>query len=175
MSRSRVIALTGAESSGKTTLAVRLAAELDAPLVREASRDLLVPGRPYGVDDVMRIAREQVRREQQALAVTDGLGVADTDLLVIRIWLDERFGVFPDALQALWRVQPPRLHVLTRPDMPWEPDPLRENPVDRDRLHGRYAGQLAALGGEWIEVGGSVDERLAQVLTHLQRTNVQPV
>ncbi len=169
VSQKRLIALTGAESSGKTTLAMTLAKNLHAPLVAEASRDLLVPGQPYGVDDVLRIAREQVLRESEALRQHAGWIVADTDLLVIRIWLDERFDIWPDELEQLWTIQEPRLHVLTVPEMPWETDPLRENPDDRHRLHARYVEQLVALNCDWIEVGGSVAERESQVLDRLQR------
>lgn len=164
----RVIALTGAESSGKTTLARRLAEDFSARLVNEASRDLLRPGEPYGLEDVLRIAREQVRREEAALAAGPGRVVLDTDLLVIRIWLDERFRVWPDELERLWQRQAPRLYVLTAPEMPWEPDPLRENPGDRERLHGRYIERLAALGCEWIEVRGSVGARALRVSEWLE-------
>lgn len=165
----RVIALTGAESSGKTTLARRLSEDLAGSLVEEASRDLLQPGEPYGVDDVLRIAREQVRRERLALAAGPGRVILDTDLLVIRIWLDERFRIWPDELERLWQQQAPRLYVLTVPEMPWEPDPLRENPADRERLHGRYVEQLVALGCEWIEVRGSVEARALAVREWLER------
>jgi nicotinamide riboside kinase len=161
--RPRLIALTGVESSGKTTLATLLAAELSGHLVNEASRDLLTPGQPYALTDVVAIAREQHRREQEAIRTTESWVVADTDLLVIRIWLDERFGVWPAELEHLWQAQAPRLWVLTAPDIPWEPDPLRENPHDRDRLHARYRQALESFPEPWIEVSGSVEARLRQV------------
>ena len=158
------MALTGAESTGKTTLAHALAEALPGRLVTEASRDLLPPGAVYDVDDVVAIGREQNRRETTALQLTRGWVVADTDLLVIRIWLQERFHVWPEALEQLWRLQTPRVWILTAPDIPWEPDPLRENPHDRERLHGLYRQYLSASKIPWIEVRGSVESRLEQAL-----------
>ncbi len=158
----RLIALTGAESTGKTTLARALAGVLPARLVTEASRDLLAPGTDYGIEDVLAIAREQHRREMVALQATRGRVVADTDLLVIRIWLQERFQVWPSELAALWDRQSPRAWILTAPDIPWEPDPLRVNPHDRERLHGLYRQHLAGGQTPWIEVAGSVESRLQQ-------------
>jgi len=160
----RLIALTGAESTGKTTLAQALAQVLPAQLVTEASRDLLTPGTDYDFDDVLAIAREQNRREVVALHASSSRVVADTDLLVIRIWLQERYQVWPGELAKLWSRQAPRAWILTAPDIPWEPDPLRVNPHDRERLHGLYRKHLAEEQTPWIEVAGSVESRLQQSL-----------
>jgi nicotinamide riboside kinase len=35
--------------------------------------------------------------------------------------------------------------LLCSPDIPWEPDPLRENPHDRDRLFQVYLAMLEKL------------------------------
>lgn len=160
----RLIAITGAESTGKTTLAQALAAALPGQLVTEASRDLLAPGAAYDLEDVVAIGQEQNRRENLALQSTSGWVVADTDLLVIRIWLQERFKVWPESLAQLWNLQAPRLWILTAPDIPWEPDPLRENRHDRERLHALYRQHLSASETPWVEVRGSVVSRLQQAM-----------
>jgi len=160
--------MTGAESSGKTTLGMRLAERLGARFVAEAARDLLIPGAPYDAHDIIRIGHEQVRREEAALQATPAWVIADTDLLVLRIWLDERFGLWPDVMETLWQKAAPRLYVLNTPDMPWEPDPLRENAHDRERLHARYLEWLEKNNSAFIEARGSVEERVEQVLAHLR-------
>ena len=164
----RLVALTGAESTGKTTLAERLAEHLPGALVTEASRDLLLPGEAYGLDDVIRIGREQVRREREALASTEGWVVADTDLLVIRVWLEERFDVWPDELAGYWAEQAPRAWILTTPDIPWEPDPLRVNPHDRQRLHELYRRHLVEMNADWCEAGGTVESRQTTAIAFLR-------
>ncbi len=165
----RLIAITGAESTGKTTLAEALAEALPGQLVTEASRDLLAPGALYDLDDVVAIGHEQNRRERLALQSTSGWVVADTDLLVIRIWLQERFQVWPETLAQLWNLQPPRIWILTSPDIPWEPDPLRENPHDRERLHELYRQSLSVSQAPWVEVSGPVGSRLQQALRFVRQ------
>ena len=168
----RVVCLTGAESSGKTTLAEALAEALGGVLVREAARELLAPGEAYDAGDVVRIAQHQMAAERKALASTTGWVVADTDLTVIRIWMEERFGHWPAELAERFAERPPRRYVLCAPDMPWQADPLRENPADRARLHGLYRSLLERLDAPWMEVSGGRQARLEAVLNWLPR---QPV
>ena len=167
----RIVCLTGAESSGKTTLAEALAEALEGVLVREVARELLVPGEAYDEEDVIRIAHHQVDAENRALASTTGWVIADTDLKVIRIWMAERFGNWPAALAQRFAERPPRRYVLCAPDIPWQADPLREHPADADRvrLHALYQTLLAELDASWLEVSGGVETRLQAVLDWLPR------
>ncbi len=163
----RLVCVTGAESSGKTTLATALANHLDARLVPEAARRMLTPQQTYDIDDVVRIGLTQADNEDTALADHGGWVVADTDLTVIRIWLRERFDVWPTVLAERFQARAPRAYVLCAPDMPWQPDPLREHPYDRERLHQQYRQLLEGIGDPVLEVSGSVAQRLALVTSWL--------
>ncbi len=171
MSSNRIICVTGPESSGKTTLAESVAHMLNAPLVPEVARRMLSPGQGYDAEDVERIAFAQAALEAQALSSDSKWVVLDTDLLVIRIWMQERFGGWSDALEALFDAQTPRLYVLCAPDMPWEPDPLREHPEERWRLYDRYQAALKELKEvkpiSVLSVRGNHDRRLAAVRSTL--------
>ena len=76
-------------------------------------------------------------------------------------------GVCPDELSALWPAQDYALHVLVQPDIPWQPDPLRENPKDRDWLFGHYELALKQAAAPYIVVGGDRVARVAQCLQAL--------
>lgn len=166
-----VICVTGAESTGKSTLAAHLAASLDAPLVPEVARGYLErrsdprPGASathgYGPEDVEAIARAQLEAEIAALA-TAPLVVADTDLTVIQVWWEEKFGPAPAWLQRALAARSPRCYLLPRPDIPWEYDPLRESPLDRQRLHQRYLSLLDASAFDYVEVYGRGPDRQAR-------------
>lgn len=170
----RLLVTTGAESSGKTTLARQLSGALAAPLVTEASRDYLTalyarhPGYRYDESDLLHIARLQRAREQQAMRGDLSWLVCDTDLLVIVIWSEVVFGRCAPALRKLFDdtiAQTPRHYLLCDWNgIPWEPDPLRENPHDRDRLFARYRDKLDALGLDYRIVSGTQEERLQQAL-----------
>jgi len=160
------VAIVGAECAGKTTLAQSLAAHYRAPWVPEFARAYLT-GPTYTSDDVREIARGQHAAETAAAAGAPLL-FADTDLVVIKVWWDVRFGgndrwvdaALADALSARRR----RAYVLSIPDIPWVADVLRENPDDRPALHERYLRLLQSLGVDYVEVGGSREERSASAI-----------
>src|SRR4051812_26065491 len=60
------IAVFGFESTGKTTLAETLAAKFRVPLVAEYAREFWDQHGGIGLEDMMPIAREQWRREDEA-------------------------------------------------------------------------------------------------------------
>ena len=156
-----IVCLAGAESTGKTTLATALANHYDAPLVPEAARHHLAPHRAYGPEDVLAIAQEQMRLEAEALKGLPSLVVCDTDLLVIQIWWQVKFGALPKLLAEALAERSPRAYLLTRPDIPWTPDPLRESGGERSELHRRYQRALAEGEHPYLEVGGPPSDRLA--------------
>ncbi|MCY3820372.1 MAG: ATP-binding protein [Gammaproteobacteria bacterium] len=170
----RIISIVGPESCGKTTLARALAERLGASWVEEYARAYLT-GRPdYDEADLEAIARGQLALEERALDGEPSVLVLDTDMLVIRIWWQERFGRVPDWIEAALRRQPPRAYLLTSPDLPWEPDPLREAQFDRERLFGVYRGVLEERGAAFGIVGGTEDARLRSALAALNRQGISP-
>lgn len=168
-----ILATTGPESSGKTTLARDLAANLKAPLVLEASRDYLHdlyacrPGTSYRQQDLLRIAQLQLERERLALQARPACLVCDTDLLVIVVWSEVKYGHAEPALLDLFQQslqQAPRHYLLCTPDIPWEPDPLREHPTQRAELFDRYQARLKQLALPRTTVQGNAARRLQQAL-----------
>jgi nicotinamide riboside kinase len=164
-----VLCVTGAECTGKTTLAEALAEALNAPLVTEAARGYLAGRSGYTCTDVLGIARLQLESEQQALAQGAPLVVADTDLTVIQVWWEEKYGELNPWLAEALRARTPRRYLVTRPDIPWQPDPLRESPNDRERLHARYLEILAADPFPYFEVGGLGARRFTSALYQIGR------
>ena len=170
----QIISIVGPESCGKTELARALAERFRAPWVEEYARAYL-SGRPdYDETDLEAIARGQLAREESALDDAPAVLVLDTDMLVIRIWWWERFGSAPDWVEAALRSQPARAYLLTRPDLPWEPDPLREAPFDRERLFEVYRDTLTDRGTAFGIVGGTDGARLRSALAALKRQDIVP-
>jgi nicotinamide riboside kinase len=179
-----VLCVTGPESTGKTTLARDLAAALTAPLVEEVARAYLAGGggaarirqtrTGYTRDDVLTIARLQLAAEQAALATGAPLVVADTDLTVIQVWWEARYGPLDPWLSAALAARSPRCYLLATPDLPWEPDPLRESPHDRDRLLLRYRAVLADTAFRTGEISGRGAARLDVALALVNRWLAAP-
>jgi len=174
---SQLLITTGPESCGKTTLATALGQALGAPVVAEVARDFLdarlqAEGHyHYSEGDLLTIARGQFAREQAALASNPAVLVCDTDLLVLLVWSEVRFGRVDPALQSLFAqslAQGRRTYLLCDHRIPWVADPQREHPHRRPQLFERYRQELDARGLDYAFSSGTVEQRLQQALLLLQ-------
>ena len=91
---------------------------------------------------------------------TPGPLICDTDLITIRIWSEEKYGRCDPWIVRQTEQRHYDLWLLCRPDIPWEQDPLRENPLDRDRLFERYEELLRLLRKPYVIIAGDRDKRL---------------
>ncbi|WP_177434794.1 hypothetical protein [Pseudomonas sp. MWU12-2115] len=73
---------------------------------------------------------------------------------------------------ALWRPGDYALTLLAEADIPWEPDPLRSHPEQRDWLLGLYQAELARQGVAYTLLQGGQAERLAQAWQALGRAGL---
>jgi nicotinamide riboside kinase len=161
------IAIVGPESCGKSTLAAQLASRLQqhgvaAVAVAEYARAYYAD-RPYqpSAADILAIAQGQLQAEQAACAAGAAVLLCDTTVLTCRIWAEVAFGRAEPALLALNRPQDYALTLLTAPDLPWQPDPLRSHPDSRDWLFGLYRDALLAAGVRYQLVAGQGGRRQA--------------
>lgn len=139
------VGIIGPESTGKSTLANYLAHRYNGVLIPEYARDYmenLAPSYEYTYNDVEAIARYQV---QQMQSLTDGILVFDTELIITKVWFLHKFGKCPDFVEQALRDFPMDVYLLCYPDMPWQHDPVRENPNIRDYLFDWYEREIQAL------------------------------
>jgi len=137
------VAITGPESTGKTELAVWLANAYQTLWVPEYAREYLeINGPDYLLEDVVAIARGQMTRENAATKNARKILFCDTDLLVTKIWCEVVFGTCPGWIEQQFLAHRYDLYLLCSPDIPWEPDPLRENPDNRKELFELYLKTL---------------------------------
>ena len=162
------ICFTGPESSGKSTLARNMAMHFEDAWVPEFARVYLEgTDQSYTQDDLLKITLGQIQMEEAQATIAKSFLFCDTGPLVLKVWSEEKFGHCPDLIEQIFRQHQYDLYVLCRPDFPWEPDPLRENPADRDRLYQIYLEHLQQAGFSFVEIGGSVEERVGVLVEKL--------
>ncbi len=155
------IAITGPESSGKTTLTRALAKHYHTVRVAEYARQYLTGlKRAYNKADLWEIARGQLRLEAKMQARARRFLFCDTDLTVIRIWSEVRFGNCEERILKLLNDTPYDLTFLTDVNIPWQFDPLREHPDERTALFARYRAELERRKCLYHIVRGTPTERL---------------
>ncbi len=163
------IAITGPESTGKTRLAKELAAYFHTNRVPEFSRSYLPQlERKYTAGDILAIAKGQLENEERVAGKTKGLLFCDTDFTVTKIWAEVVFGACPRWIDEQFEEHVYDLYLLCYPDLPWEPDPLRENPHDRLRLFGLYRKALEEKGFNFAVVSGEGRERLKNAVNFVE-------
>lgn len=152
------MAIVGSESSGKTFLAEKLAARYGCLWVPEYARTYLAQKNiPYTKEDVEHIARGQLAAEDAAAAASgkNGLLICDTNLLVIKIWMEHKYGAAPAWIDGEIATRKYALHLLTAPDIPYEHDPLRENPELGKYFFEKYEKLLLQLNLPFAIISGS--------------------
>jgi len=165
-----IIAIIGPESTGKTALSLELGKRFNAPVVPEYAREHLTGrGGSYTQEELGLIAKGQFDAEQQLLNEGHPLVICDTDISVIKIWSDAKYGNTAADITTLFARQSDRFLLLMKPDLPWEPDPLRENPDDRDELFDRYVALLDESGANYAIVSGEGEERLNNAMNAIAR------
>lgn len=170
------IAIVGPECTGKSGLASYLADHFDTEWVPEYARgyiDNLI--RPYEPEDLVTIARGQLRLEQEwALTANDFL-FCDTTLLVIKVWSEFKFGTCdPEIMQGLENSYYD-LHLLTYVDIPWENDPQREHPDKREELYQIYRNELTQMNVPFIEIRGERAQRRDTAIKALDKLRAEKV
>lgn len=161
------IAVFGPESTGKTTLAEKLATHFEAPLVSEYARERWEEQGGLTLVDMLPVAQEQWRREDAAVlrAQADGtrLVICDTEALTTMLWSDLLYGTTPDALrrEAEARCKNYARYLLCDIDLPFTPDPQRcfPDPVDRMKAMDLWRGALDQRGLPYVLVRGMAAQR----------------
>lgn len=161
------IAFTGPECSGKSTMARWLAKELSFDLVKEYAREYLKDKSAYSIDDLDMIASKQFERNS-----VEGYLVVDTEMLVMKIWFEEKYQRVSENILQLLERQQIDLYFLCKPDFNWVSDPLRENANDRERLFEIYESNLKKFNLSYCVLSGSESERKKTINDLLSGKNI---
>jgi nicotinamide riboside kinase len=175
VSRAFVVTLLGAESTGKS----RLALELGEALAARGTRVAVVPevlrefcdreGRTPRQDEQAAIAAAQTARIAAAAAAAE-IVVADTSALMVAVYSDLVFGdaslyAAAEAAQRRWD-----LALLAALDLPWQADGfIRDGAHVREPVDEKVRAALARAGVGFDVVSGTGQARADAALAAIDR------
>jgi nicotinamide riboside kinase len=170
----QLICIAGAESTGKSWLAHRLAAHFGIGHVTEYARAFCAEhGNALTLDQLTHVGQQQDAMIRAALADAAATGqalvIADTDALVTAVWARVSHGRVPDWFTGA--IARPQLTLVTENDLPWRDDGVR---IQRDNsaraaFRATLVADLNARGHPWNGVGGVGEARFINALAAMER------
>lgn len=162
------IAIIGPESTGKSTLAKGLADHFQEPFVPEYGRKYLEEnGNKYEETDLLKISKGMLEAEKEKAKNANQFLFCDTDMIMMKVWYEVKYGeCHPFVLEKLTE-HPYNYYLLCAPDLPWEADPLRENPNIREELFERYQKELDNYNLNYSIISGKTN-RLNKAIKEIE-------
>jgi NadR type nicotinamide-nucleotide adenylyltransferase len=168
------VVVIGPECTGKSELSAFLADHYKTIWIPEYARGYLDNlTRPYQEHDLLTIARGQLRLEDQSIHNASNYLICDTNLYVLKVWSEFKFGrCHPEILEAI-RSRSYDLYLLTYVDIPWQEDPLREHPEKRQELYDLYLKEMRQQPVPFAEIRGQGDQRRKSAVEAIEKLHKQ--
>lgn len=157
----KTIVVTGPESTGKTVISEYLSGRLGCTWIPEYAREYIGGlNRPYKYSDLEHIAGIQVQQRKELEEKGASMLILDTWLIITKVWFQEVFNKYPGWLDKEINEGKIDLFLVCSTDIPWIPDPLRENGGEkREYLMKRYIEEIKKTGSNYSIISGSGSER----------------
>ena len=148
----------GPESTGKTTMAKRLAEVYQTEFVPEVSREM-IPSNDFTEEDIIRIGYAQTQRVLEKVKTANRILFCDTDLITTQIYSQQYLKKVPGILYELERQIKYDLYFLFDIDLPWVDDGLRDLGNQRKEMYDVFKDELVKRKIPFISVWGNQEER----------------
>lgn len=166
----RRIAVIGPESTGKSELCQQLARNFETEWVPEYARfhlDRLF--KPYEREDLGYIAKGQLTWEDDKAEYADKYLFCDTNLIVIKIWSDHKYGSTDEWIEQELATRKYDFYLLANIDIMWTPDPQREHPKMRKHFFEIYEKYLVDNQLPYAIISGIEDIRTENATQAIKR------
>ena len=170
------VLILGAESTGKTTLCQDLAAHFNEPWVLEYMRPYLQhkwdnQQKTCEWDDLLPIAQGQIDLENKLAKQAQRYLFCDTALFELMVYAYLYYDDCPSAIKTAALSHHYDLILLTKVDIPWEADDLRDCPNGREEIAQRFADTLDKYNKPFRLIGGDRQQRVKTVADWLAELN----
>ncbi|KAI9777512.1 MAG: hypothetical protein M1839_008806 [Geoglossum umbratile] len=168
------VVILGPTSTGKSTLAQRLAEHYKTCWVPEVGRDIAEAKLASGScewtgQDFIDIATAQATREDQLAGMCNGLLISDTDAFATGIWHEQYMNFERSAaVEAVAASAPAALYLM--PDLAGKPfvqDGTRDNEHLREWMFKRFLERMRETSRPFVVLVGGYDEEFRQAVAEI--------
>jgi HTH-type transcriptional regulator, transcriptional repressor of NAD biosynthesis genes len=163
------VVVFGPESTGKTTLARRLAEHFQTRWVPEFARaHLEAQDGKIAPSDIEVIACGQQAAEDALARDANRLLFCDTDVLATELWSNALFGSCPDWIREAARSRRYPLTLLCDVDVPFVPDAVRYLPNARRAFFERAEAALRKVDRRFVRIFGDWETRFSTAVAAVE-------
>lgn len=148
----------GPESTGKSTMAKKMADHYNTAFVPEVAREMITSN-DFTLDDIIKIGKVQTERIIGAGKTADRILFCDTDLITTQIYSQQYLKEVPSILMGLEQQIKFDLYFLFDIDVPWVADGLRDLGDKRTEMMRVFRAELEKRTLPFIIVRGDWDQR----------------
>lgn len=165
----RRVCVFGPESTGKSTLAKKLAEHFSTVHVDEFAKDLIHANNgEITAADIPRIAAGQAITEDEASLHANKLLICDTDLLTTRIWSEFLFKGCPGWIKMEAARRKYDLYLLMDIDVPWVDDVHRYAPEQRREFLETCERELKQVKAKYVKISGDWQSRFTRAIAAIE-------
>jgi len=159
------IAIVGPESTGKSTISQQLAKHYKTLWVAEFARYYCAAlTAPCTLQDEINMFHGQIALEESVLAMAEKDFIfCDTTFVTVKIWSDAMLGNTPQLVLDTLPKRTYDFYLLMDIDLPWQEDPLRDFPNQREHFMDIWKQELKALNADYVLVSG-IETRLENAI-----------
>jgi len=162
----KLICFYGPESTGKSSMAKRMAEIYKTEFVPEVSREI-VNSNDFTLDDIIRIGEAQTERVLQKVQNANRFLFCDTDLITTQVYCRHYLKEVPAILYDLEKQVHYDVYFLFEVDVPWIADGLRDLGDRRKEMFEVFKSELDQRKTKYHIVSGTWAEREAFIRAKL--------
>ena len=157
----KLVCFYGPESTGKSTMAKRMAEIYQTEFVLEAAREMITSNDDFTEEDIINIGKTQTERIQQKSKTANKILFCDTDLITTEIYSKHYLNSVPPILYDLEKEVHFDQYFLFDVDVPWVADGLRDLGHQRVEMMKVFEEELAKRKIPSILIHGTWEQREA--------------
>jgi len=158
------ICIYGPESTGKSTLAQKLAKLYKTEFVPEVARELII-NNDLTEADFIQIAKAQNKRIEDKTKIANKILFCDTDIITTQIYAKHYLGKYLTELNEYEDAISYDQYLLLNTDVAWVADHLRDLGDRREEMYRIFKQELVDRNINFITVNGNYEQREQTVIS----------